>query len=116
MLKAIIKLTFYLSVLIILALIILLTLNKQYLIISVILGLVIIGEISHYLRKSREKSAGKKKLRDKKVGRNIKHNLNKKSKNKNMLEKPIKNKNLLTKTKNIDLLKTKKIKAVKLKN
>ena len=38
--------------------------TKEYLILSIVAGLIIVGELSHFIRKSREKSAHKKAPKD----------------------------------------------------
>lgn len=123
-LKIIVKITFYFIVVFGFLLALYLIITKRYLIISIILGLIIVGEFAHYVRKLRERKAINKiseknkenKIRERKqVKELIKP---KQVKNKSLL-KPNKsvNNNLLkiNKVKNEKLLDDKKIRAVKLK-
>lgn len=115
-LKIFVRLIYYLLMLGIFILAVYLILTKKYLIISIIIGLVILGEIAHYLRKSREKVAVNRKISDKKKVDEVL--LKNKGKNKSLL-KSTKAKNVVllksSRVKNKNLLDKKNIKAVKIK-
>ncbi len=112
-LKILVKTIFYSLIAISLILIIYLIYTKKYIFILIILGLAIIGETAHYIRKTREKVISNKMINEKS---NTKELLKSgKSNNKVLLKtNKIKNENLLekSKTKSIEkksLLKNKKI-------
>ena len=121
-LKIIVKLTMYFIVIFGVFLILYLILTKNYLVITFILGLIIIGECAHFVRKFREKKIIKKiteKNKENKImeSKQVKELIKgKKVKNKRLLKiNKSKNNNLLniTKSKNKNMLDEKKIKAVK---
>jgi len=90
--------------------------TKNYLIILIILGAIIIGETAHYIRKSREKVI-QDQMPKKASKENAKDILkDSKTKNKGLLKDSSKNNGLLdSTTKNKNLLGKKKVKAVDVK-
>ena len=107
-LKLLIRLLILLILLSLIILTIYLIILKKYIIFIVILGLAIIGEISHYIRKNREKIMTNKINQNKATKKVTKDIINpKKQNNKSLLSgKNIKNKTLLksSKPKNKKLL------------
>jgi len=112
-LKILVRILFYGLIAISLILIIYLIYTKKYITILIILGLAIIGESAHYIRKSREKVITNKVINEKSSAKELlKH---KKSRNKTLLKtNKVKNKSLLEKSKTKvikkkSLLKNKKV-------
>jgi|TARA_B100001971_G_C17848377_1_gene362139 predicted membrane protein len=108
-LKIIIRLILFLLIVVIFGLVLYLVFTKKYIVFVILFGLIIIGEIAHYLRKNREKvmndKLNQRKGEKKKVREIVKPV---KSKNKSLLgSKDVKNDKLLKgpKSKNKNLLK-----------
>lgn len=95
LLKFFVRVLVYLVILFIIGIAIYAIITKRYIILIVILGLTILGESAHYIRKLREKATDNNIPKDSSK-KYAKESLNIKSKNKNLLKisKP-KNKNLL---------------------
>lgn len=91
-----VRVMIYLLAIVIIGFIIYFVITKKYIYIIIILGMIIIGEVAHYLRKTREKDIDKKIPKD-----------SSKEHTKDLLESETKNKNLLktSKPKNKGLLK-----------
>lgn len=106
LLKVWIRFMFYLLLSVFLGVIVYSIITKRYIIILIILGLVIVGECAHFIRKSREK--GNQKVVPKDSSKEHTKEILKldRIKNKSLLKtNKSKNKNLLNKSKNKKLLK-----------
>ena len=115
------KLLVFIFLFFIFILVIFLIYTRNYLIISIITGIILLAEIAHYVRKSREKTMIKRRVHEKNIGQKIRIKQalsNVKSKNKNLLNSgKTQNINLLglNKQKNKELLKGKSITAKNVK-
>ncbi len=96
LLKVSVRLLFYSLIVIILGSIVYLFVLKKYVIILIVLGLIIVGEVAHYLRKSKEKEIVKKIPKDSSKEHAQEVLDSEKSKNKGLLKSSkAKNKELL---------------------
>ena len=109
-----VRFMFYSLVIGTVALVTYLAFTKRYVVIAFIAGAVLLGEIAHYFRKTREKDVVDKKVSEKESIKGVLGDRKVKNKKGLLNGKKVKNKDLLKKSKpkNKDMIKE-KVKAVK---